>query len=208
MCLWFRDITAEGTFLGNHTFAVQKGLNLGIGLFIVSEILFFLGIFWAYFHSSISPTVELGASWPPSGIESINPFELPLLNTIILLSSGIAITYGHHSLIHGNRKGSLDGTVFSIALAILFTILQGVEYTVSSFSLGDSTFGSCFYFGTGFHGIHVVIGTIFISVSLSRIWSYHLTDNHHLGYESSILYWHFVDVVWLFLFLSMYYWGY
>ena len=207
MFLWFRDVISEGTYIGNHTLAVQKGLNMGVALFIVSEILFFLAIFWAYFHSALSPTVELGAQWPPLGIQAVNPFELPLLNTILLLSSGVTITYAHHSLIQGNRKGALYGTVFSILLAVVFTLLQGVEYSVSSFTISDSVYGSCFYFGTGFHGLHVMIGTAFIAVGLWRVLSYHVTDNHHLGFEASILYWHFVDVVWLFLYISVYYWG-
>ena len=207
MSFWFRDVISEGTYLGNHTLAVQKGLNIGVALFIVSEVFFFLAIFWAFFHSALSPTIEMGACWPPIGIEAINPFELPLLNTIILLSSGVTVTFAHHSLIQGNRKGTLYGTVFTILLALLFTGLQGIEYSVSSFTITDSTFGSCFFFGTGFHGLHVIIGTAFISVGLWRILAYHLTNNHHLGFESSILYWHFVDVVWLFLFASVYYWG-
>jgi cytochrome c oxidase subunit 3 len=207
MSFWFRDVIAEGTYLGNHTLAVQKGLNLGVALFIVSEGLFFLAIFWAFFHSALSPTVELGAQWPPMGIEAINPFELPLLNTVILLSSGVTVTYAHHSLIQGNRRGALYGLVFTIILAIVFTLLQGIEYSVSSFTISDGAFGSCFYFGTGFHGLHVIIGTAFISVGLWRVLAYHSTDNHHLGMESAILYWHFVDVVWLFLFISIYYWG-
>ena len=208
MGLWFRDIISEGTYLGNHTYAVQRGINIGVGLFIVSEVFFFLAIFWAFFHSSISPSVELGTQWPPMGIEGVNPFELPLLNTIILLSSGVTITYAHHSLIQGNRKGALYGTIFTILLAIVFTGLQGLEYTVSSFTISDSVYGSCFYFGTGFHGLHVIIGTAFIAVGLWRLIAYHLTDHHHLGMESAILYWHFVDVVWLFLYISVYYWGY
>jgi len=207
MTFWFRDVISEGTYLGNHTLAVQRGLNMGVALFIVSEALFFLAIFWAFFHSALSPTVELGAQWPPMAVEAINPFELPLLNTVLLLSSGVTITYAHHSLIHGNRSGSLYGILATIFLAIVFTIFQAIEYTVSSFTISDGTFGSCFYFGTGFHGLHVMIGTAFISVGLWRVLAYHSTENHHLGLESSILYWHFVDVVWLFLFLTIYYWG-
>ena len=207
MSLWFRDIIAEGTYLGNHSLAVQRGLNIGVALFIVSEALFFLAIFWAFFHSALSPTVELGAQWPPMGIEAINPFELPLLNTVILLSSGVTVTYAHHSLIQGNRSGALYGLVATVILAIVFTGFQGVVYTVSSFTISDGAFGSCFYFGTGFHGLHVMIGTAFIAVGLWRVLAYHSTENHHLGLESSILYWHFVDVVWLFLFISIYYWG-
>lgn len=207
MSFWFRDIISEGTYLGNHTLAVQRGLNMGVGLFIVSEAFFFLAIFWAFFHSALSPTVELGAQWPPMGIEAINPFELPLLNTVILLSSGVTVTYAHHSLIQGNRSGSLYGLLFTIVLAVIFTGFQGVEYSVSSFTISDGAYGSCFYFGTGFHGLHVMIGTAFLAVGLWRLLAYHLTENHHLGLEAGILYWHFVDVVWLFLFISIYYWG-
>ena len=207
MSYWWRDVISEGTYLGNHTLAVQRGLNMGVILFIVSEALFFLAIFWAFFHSALSPTVELGAQWPPMGIEAINPFELPLLNTVILLSSGVTVTYAHHSLIQGNRSGALYGLIATVILAIVFTALQGIEYTVSSFTISDGAFGSCFYFGTGFHGLHVMIGTAFIAVGLWRVLAYHLTENHHLGLEASILYWHFVDVVWLFLFISIYYWG-
>ena len=180
---------------------------MGVAMFIISEALFFLAIFWAFFHSALSPTVELGAQWPPMGIEAINPFELPLLNTVILLSSGITVTYAHHSLIQGKRSGALYGLVATVLLAAIFTGFQGVEYAVSSFTISDGAFGSCFYFGTGFHGLHVMIGTAFIAVGLWRVLAYHSTENHHLGLESSILYWHFVDVVWLFLFISIYYWG-
>ena len=207
MSFWFRDIISEGTYLGNHTLAVQRGLNMGVALFIVSEALFFLAIFWTFFHSALSPTVELGAQWPPMGIEAINPFELPLLNTVILLSSGVTVTYAHHSLIQGNRSGALYGLIFTIILAVIFTFFQGVEYSVSSFTLSDGAFGSCFYFGTGFHGLHVMIGTAFLAVGFWRLLAYQLTENHHLGLEAGILYWHFVDVVWLFLFISIYYWG-
>jgi len=207
MSFWFRDVISEATYIGNHTLAVQRGLNMGVALFIVSEALFFLAIFWAFFHSALSPTIELGAQWPPMGIEAINPFELPLLNTVILLSSGVTVTYAHHSLIQGNRSGALYGLLITVILAIIFTALQGIEYTVSSFTISDGAFGSCFYFGTGFHGLHVMIGTAFLAVGLWRVLAYHSTENHHLGLESGILYWHFVDVVWLFLFISIYYWG-
>lgn len=207
MSLWFRDIIAEATYLGHHTLAVQRGLNLGVALFIVSEALFFLAIFWAFFHSSLSPNIEIGTSWPPMGTQAINPLELPLFNTVILLSSGIVVTYAHHSFINGDRVATVRGLLATLALAIYFTILQGTEYSVSSFTLSDSVYGSCFYFGTGFHGLHVIVGTLFLAVAMWRVWAYHLTENHHLGYESAILYWHFVDIVWLILYVSVYYWG-
>jgi cytochrome c oxidase subunit 3 len=207
MSFWFRDVISEGTFLGNHTLAVQKGLYLGIILFIVSEALFFMAIFWAFFHSALTPTVELGAQWPPLGIEPVNPFELPLLNTVILLSSGATITHSHHALLQGNRKGAIYGSIATILLAIIFTGFQAIEYSVSSFTISDGAFGTCFFFGTGFHGLHVIVGTAFLGVALWRIIAYHLTNNHHLGFEGGIAYWHFVDFVWLFLYVAMYYWG-
>lgn len=169
--------------------------------------MFFLAIFWAFFHCALSPVPELGAQWPPMGIEAINYKELPLLNTIILLASGFYVTYAHHSFIKGLRFSALVGLISTIILAIVFTFLQGVEYSVSSFTISDGIFGSTFFFSTGFHGLHVLIGTVFIVTSLFRVLSYQVTDHHHLGLESSILYWHFVDVVWIFLFVSIYYWG-
>lgn len=207
MFLWFRDVTAEGTLLGNHTLAVQKGINIGVTLFIISEVFFFLSIFWAYFHNAISPDITIGAEWPPLGIKAIDPFELPLLNTVILLSSGVVVTYSHHSLIKKSRQTAINTLCLTIFLAIIFTICQGIEYSISSFTISDGIYGSCFYFGTGFHGLHVIIGTIFLFIALIRILSYHLTDNHHLGLEAGILYWHFVDIVWIFLYIFIYYWG-
>lgn len=195
------------TFQGHHTFAVQKGLSLGFVLFVVSEVFFFISIFWAFFHSSLSPTVELGAHWPPAGIETLNPWEVPLLNTVILLSSGATVTYAHHSLIQGNRAGVIYGLIATVVLAAVFTGFQGFEYYNAPFTFSDGVYGSTFYMATGFHGIHVIIGTIFLTVGLFRVLSYHLTDHHHLGFEQAILYWHFVDVVWLFLFISVYWWG-
>ena len=205
--LWFRDITTEGTYLGDHTLIVQKGLTMGVAFFIVTEAFFFLTIFWAYFHSSLAPTVELGSTWPPRGIEALNPFAIPLLNTFLLLSSGATVTYAHHALIKGDRKATLSGIYMTLVLAILFTALQGVEYENAGFTIADGVYGSCFFFGTGFHGFHVIIGTLFIGVALYRIIAYHMTSTHHIGFESAILYWHFVDVVWLFLYVSIYWWG-
>jgi cytochrome c oxidase subunit 3 len=153
MSFWWRDVVAEGTYLGHHTLAVQRGLNLGVGLFIVSEALFFLAIYWTFYHSALSPAVELGAMWPPLGIEAIDPFELPLINTVLLLASGFTVTYAHHFLINGKRGKALYGLLYTIILATIFTALQGVEYSVSSFTISDGAFGSSFYFGTGFQGL-------------------------------------------------------
>lgn len=207
MVLWFRDIITEGTYLGDHTFEVRKGLTLGVALFLVSEIFVFLSVFWAYFHSSLAPTIELGSSWPPLGIEPLDPFAIPLLNTILLLSSGAFITWAHHSLILGNRKGAIWGTILTLIFAVVFTGLQAVEYQQAGFTMTDSVYGTTFYAATGLHGLHVIVGTLFILVAFFRIVSYHLTDHHHLGFESAILYWHMVDVVWLFLYVSIYWWG-
>ncbi|WP_460973192.1 cytochrome c oxidase subunit 3 [Prescottella soli] len=190
--LWFRDVTIEGTYLGDHTLIVQKGLTMGVSLFIVTEAFFFISIFWAYFHSSLAPTVELGSQWPPAGIETLNPFAVPLLNTILLLSSGATVTYSHHALIYGNRRAALIGVVLTLVLATVFTLLQGFEYINAGFTIADGVYGTCFYFSTGFHGVHVIVGTLFIGVAAYRIYAYHLTSDHHIGFESSILYWHFV----------------
>jgi cytochrome c oxidase subunit 3 len=205
--LWFRDIITEGTYLGHHTIQVQKGLTIGVVLFIISEVFAFLSVFWAFFHSSLSPTIEIGGIWPPQGITPLDPFAIPLLNTILLLSSGAFVTYGHHALIQGDRKGAILGTFITIIFAIIFTALQYYEYSESSFTMSDSVYGTVFYASTGLHGLHVIIGTLFILVGFIRIINYHLTDTHHQGHEAAILYWHFVDVVWLFLFIAVYYWG-
>jgi cytochrome c oxidase subunit 3 len=211
MGLWFRDIISEGSYLGNHTLAVKNGINLGFILFIVSEGMFFFGIFWAYIHSALAPTIELGSVWPPINIQAIGPLELPLLNTIILLASGATVTYSHHTLIsannENNRKSALISLLLTVILAILFTICQYLEYVNTTFTLSDGVFGTTFFFATGFHGLHVIIGGIMLSVALWRMYAYHLTSTHHIGYEGSILYWHFVDIVWLFLFILVYWWG-
>ena len=204
--LWWRDVITEATYLGHHTRVVQEGLSIGFSLFVLTEAFFFLSIFWAYFHSGLSPTDEL-AQWPPVAIPALSPVTVPLLNTILLVSSGATVTYGHHALILGNRKAALQGTLATVVLAILFTGAQIYEYIEAGFTIADGAFGTCFFFGTGFHGFHVFIGTAFIAVGLVRISLYHFTATHHLGFESSILYWHFVDVVWLGLYLIFYWWG-
>ena len=165
MALWFRDVVAEGTFLGDHTILVQKGITMGVALFIISEVFFFISVFWGFFHSSLSPTVELGSQWPPVGIATINPFELPLLNTLLLLSSGATVTYSHHALIQGNRRAAILGLVMTLVFAVLFTICQGIEYYNAPFTIADGVYGSTFFFSTGTHGIHVIIGTTFIAVA-------------------------------------------
>ena len=207
MSLWFRDVANEGALLGDHTKQVKRGLSIGFVLFVISEIFAFLSVFWAFFHSSLSPAIELGGYWPPQGIQALNAFAIPLLNTVLLLSSGAFITFGHHSLVTGLRRETLIGIIGTILLALLFTAIQGYEYSEASFTFSDSVFGSAFFASTGLHGIHVIVGTLFILVALFRTIQYQLTRTHHQGFESSILYWHFVDVVWLFLFIVVYYWG-
>jgi len=207
IALWLRDIITEGTYLGDHTIQVKTGIIIGFVLFIISEVFAFLSIFWAFFHSSLSPAIEIGGIWPPQGITALDPFAIPLLNTIILLSSGAFVTYAHHSLIKGDREKVISGNVYTIVLALIFTGLQYYEYSESGFTISDSVYGSAFYASTGLHGLHVIVGTIFLLVGLFRIINYQLTNTHHQGYEAGILYWHFVDVVWLFLFISVYYWG-
>lgn len=207
MILWFKDVIIEATYLGHHTSQVQAGLNLGFMLFLVSEIMVFFSVFWAFFHSSLAPTIEIGGTWPPVGIEALDPFAIPLLNTILLLSSGAFVTWSHHALIKGDRFGAVFGLVMTIVLAIVFTAFQGYEYVEAPFSFADSIFGTVFFASTGLHGLHVIVGTLFLVVALARMVNYHLTDSHHLGYEAGILYWHMVDVVWIFLFIVVYYWG-
>lgn len=207
MTLWFRDVIIEGTYLGHHTEQVKKGMVLGMALFIVMEFMTFVSIFWAYFHSSLSPAVEIGGVWPPAGIEVLDPFAIPLLNTILLLSSGAFITYAHHGLIKGDRKAAILGTILTMLFAIIFTLLQGYEYSEASFSIADSVYGSAFFCSTGLHGIHVLLGTTFIGVQFIRLLQHHHTKSHHVGLEAAILYWHFVDVVWLGLYACVYLWA-
>nr|YP_010338843.1 cytochrome c oxidase subunit 3 [Madagascaria erythrocladioides]UNJ18793.1 cytochrome c oxidase subunit 3 [Madagascaria erythrocladioides] len=205
--LWWRDVTREATYEGHHTSIVQNGLRYGVLLFIVSEVFFFVSFFWGFFHSSVSPNIEIGVLWPPKGISVFNPWEIPFLNTLILLLSGCTITWAHHAMVAGNRNHVLYSLVLTLILAIWFLSFQIFEYTEASFRLSDGIYGSTFYMATGGHGLHVMIGTIFIFVCFLRFIFYHLTQQHHFGFEASAWYWHFVDVVWLFLFVSMYWWG-
>nr|YP_423929.1 cytochrome c oxidase subunit III [Gekko gecko]AAQ93000.1 cytochrome oxidase subunit III [Gekko gecko] len=204
---WWRDVIREATFQGHHTKSVQMSLRYGMTLFIISEIFFFIGFFWAFYHSSLSPTPELGGSWPPNGITPLDPFEIPLLNTAVLLASGVTITWAHHAMMEGNRTATLQGLTLTIMLGIYFTLLQAMEYIEAPFTIADATYGSTFFVATGFHGLHVIIGTSFLIVCLLRQLNYHFTTSHHFGFEAAAWYWHFVDVVWLFLYISIYWWG-
>ena len=207
MFVWWRDVVREATYQGHHTLAVQLGLRYGMILFLLSEIMFFVAFFWAFFHSSLAPTVEIGAVWPPKGIQVLNPWEVPFLNTVILLSSGAAVTWAHHAILAGYRQQGVAALLVTVLLALLFTLLQGYEYLEAPFTIADGIYGSTFYLATGFHGFHVIVGTLFLTVCLFRLMSYHFTKAHHFGFEAAAWYWHMVDVVWLFLFVSIYYWG-
>jgi heme/copper-type cytochrome/quinol oxidase subunit 3 len=204
--LWWRDVIREAVFQGMHTLAVQRGLRIGMLLFILSEVMFFSAFFWAFFHASLAPTIEIGAIWPPLGFEPFDPWGIPLLNTFILLLSGLTITYCHDALVRARNAFFLkDGFLATLLLAIFFLSFQLYEYKHASFSISDGVYGSTFYMATGFHGFHVLVGAIFIAVCFYRRDQF--TVEHHVGLESAAWYWHFVDVVWLFLFLTIYWWS-
>jgi len=207
MLAWWRDVVREGEHEGHHTAVVQLGLRYGMILFIVSEVMFFVAWFWAYFNASIYPTEQMGGVWPPQGVEIFDPWHLPFLNTVILLTSGTTVTWAHHALQHGNRKGLIQGLVCTVILGALFTCVQAYEYAHAPFTFDGGIYSSTFFMATGFHGAHVLIGTIFLIVCLIRAASGHFSSDHHFGFEAAAWYWHFVDVVWLFLFVWVYWWG-
>lgn len=204
---WWRDVVREASLQGYHTIKVTNGMRWGIILFIVSEILFFFSFFWAFFHRSLNPTIELGSCWPPTAISVFNPFQIPLLNTAILLASGVTVTWAHHAVTENNHTQRVQGLALTIALGIYFRALQALEYIEAPFSIADSVYGRTFFVATGFHGLHVIIGSTFLFVCLIRLIKGHFSSSHHTGLESAIWYWHFVDVVWLFLYVSIYWWG-
>lgn len=205
---WWRDVSRERRLQGYHRTKVIKGLQIGIILFIVSEILFFFSFFWIYFHRRLAPNIEVGTTWPPLGVIAINPFQVPLLNTIILISSRITVTWAHHRILKNNIKNSEYSLYITIMLRIYFTTLQGWEYWDASYAFRDSIFGSRFFIATGFHGLHVIVGTLFLLVALMRFKINIFSKTHHKGLEFAIWYWHFVDVVWLFLYTFIYWWRY
>jgi len=205
--IWWSNIFKETTYQGFHQIKVINGLKIGIILFIVSEILFFTSFFWAYFHSRIRPNIEIGIIWPPTYIKPFDPINVPLLNTIILISSGISITWRHHSINKNKLSASKIRIIITCILGLLFRVLQAIEYLQSPFSISDSTYGSTFFLATGFHGIHIIIGTTFLLVCLNQINNKKISITHLVGFEIASWYWHFVDVVWLFLYLSIYWWG-
>lgn len=205
--VWWRDVIRESTFQGHHTKQVQIGLRSGMILFILSEIMFFFAFFWAFFAASLSPSIEIGGIWPPPGVAVLNPWEIPLLNTVILLLSGATCTWAHHAIVAGDRFNGFLGLGLTVLLGAIFTGFQALEYIEAEFTISDSIYGSIFFMATGFHGVHVLIGSTFLFVCLFRLIKHHFTKEHHFGFEAAAWYWHFVDVVWLFLFVSIYWWG-
>lgn len=204
---WWRDIIREATFQGLHTSVVAKGLRWGIIFFIASEVMFFIRIFWAFFHRRLAPTPEIGCRWPPPGITPLDPFAVPLLNTAVLLASGVTVTWAHHSLIEGDRKNAIAALGITVCLGAYFSVLQAHEYQEAPFTIADRIYGTTFFVATGFHGLHVLIGSIFLGVCFLRLVAYQFSPGHHIGFETAAWYWHFVDVVWLFLYISIYWWG-
>ena len=206
MWLWWRDVIREATVEGHHTPVVQLGMRYGMVLFIASEVMFFVAFFWAFFNSSLYPKLA-PAIWPPEGVVPLPTFGVPFMNTLILLLSGCTVTWAHHSLREGNKKGLVVGLGLTILLGLIFTGLQAFEYAVAAFKFTDGIYSSTFYMATGFHGFHVIIGTTFLIVCWFRARADHFTPDHHFGLEAAAWYWHFVDVVWLFLFCCIYWWG-
>jgi len=210
MFFWWRDVIRESGTPGLHSPVVRLGLRYGMMLFIASEVMFFVAFFWAYFHFSLYPEHVSGAEvaiWPPKGVKTFDPLGLPFLNTMILLLSGCTVTWAHHSLLEGNRRDLIRGLAVTVILGLSFSFLQAVEYAEAPFGLGDGVYPSVFFLATGFHGFHVIVGTIFLAVCLFRAMGGGFTQDRHFGFEAAAWYWHFVDVVWLFLFVCIYFLG-
>ncbi|MCP5080345.1 MAG: cytochrome c oxidase subunit 3 [Alphaproteobacteria bacterium] len=213
--MWWRDVTNEAQHQGHHTPIVQLHLRYGMILFIASEIMFFVAWFWAFFDASlfageaaqVARVEHTGGHWPPKGIEVFDPWHLPLLNTVILLTSGTTVTWAHHALLHNDRQSLKWGLICTIALGALFTAVQAYEYGHAAFNFSGSIYGSTFFMATGFHGFHVLVGTLFLIVCLFRALAGHFKPEQHFGFEAAAWYWHFVDVVWLFLFAAVYVWA-
>ncbi|MDX1730562.1 MAG: cytochrome c oxidase subunit 3 [Aurantimonas coralicida] len=214
MYAWWSDTIKEGQE-GAHTRVVSLHLRYGMIMFIASEVMFFVAWFWAFFDASLFPneaiqaarTEVLGGQWPPQGIEVLDPLHLPLFNTVTLLLSGTTVTWAHHALLHNDRKGLIWGLTLTVVLGVIFSYVQYYEYAHAPFAFGGSIYGSTFYMATGFHGFHVLVGTIFLAVCLLRAMKGQFSPQKHFGFEAAAWYWHFVDVVWLFLFFCIYVWG-
>ncbi|MBT9289424.1 cytochrome c oxidase subunit 3 [Prosthecodimorpha staleyi] len=214
MYAWWADVVKEA-HQGHHTRVVALHLRYGMIMFIASEVMFFVAWFWAYFDASLfaheakqfARVTATGGVWPPHGIETFNPWHLPLLNTLILLTSGTTVTWAHHALLHNDRQGLKAGLWLTVILGAIFTVCQVYEYSHAHFGFSGNIYGATFFMATGFHGFHVLVGTIFLAVCLIRAYLGHFTPKQHFGFEAAAWYWHFVDVVWLFLFACIYVWG-
>ena len=207
MFYWWKDVVYEGTVEKAHTPIAQIGFRYGMALFIASEVMFFVAFFWAYFDFSLFPRDAIGGVWPPEGFKIIDPFHLPLFMTLILLLSGCSVTWGHHAILEGDQEGLTRALGVTVLLGVVFMIIQVYEYTIAPFGFQDGILPSTFYMATGFHGFHVFVGTVFLAVCWFRSMKGHFTANSHFGFEAAAWYWHFVDVVWLFLFISVYWYG-
>ncbi len=213
MWLWWRDVIIEAVVQKAHSPVTKIGLRYGMALFIASEVMFFVAFFWAYFTAAFYPMPVTGGVWPPEGIHPFNPFDVPFIMTLILLLSGTTVTWAHHAIMEGKNSEAARALRYTIGLAVLFTCFQAYEYAHAKFGWMDGTidgrdiYSSTFFMATGFHGLHVIIGTIFLAVCYFRTVKGHFTPKSHFGFEAAAWYWHFVDVVWLFLFCAIYWWG-
>ena len=211
MYFWWRDVLRESRAPGVHTPVVRLGLRYGMTLFITSEVMFFVAFFWAFFHFALFPEHVSGDTagiWPPPGIHTFDPFHIPFMNTMILLLSGTTVTWAHHSLIEGDRRGLILGLGLTVLLGLSFTAFQIDEYSNAPFHfVGGGVYPAVFFLATGFHGFHVIVGTCFLIVCWFRARDGQFTPQRHFGFEAAAWYWHFVDVVWLFLFVCIYWWG-
>lgn len=204
--LWWKDFSRE-RIIGYHTHKLEFRLRIGMLLFILSEVCFFFSFFWAFYDASIAPSIDIGIIWPPKGIIPLSVYSVPLLNTVILLTRGITVTWAHHALINNYYNKTIYGLLFTVGLGAYFMVMQWVEYNEASFSIADGVYGSTFFMATGFHGMHVTIGALFLLYVMVNVIQGKLLYNHHFRFEAAAWYWHFVDVVWLFLYLSVYWWG-
>ncbi len=207
MFVWWRDVIHESSVEHAHSAVVKIGLRYGMALFIASEVMFFSAFFWAYYSAALYPPAILGGVWPPANIKTFDPFDMPFIMTLILLLSGTTVTWAHHAVLEGKQKELVKALTFTVALGLSFSVCQAYEYHHAEFGLKSGMFGSTFFMATGFHGLHVIIGTIFLAVGLCRAKKGHFTPQSHFGLEAAAWYWHFVDVVWLFLFISIYWYG-
>jgi len=207
LTFWFKDIITEATYEGQHTKAVRKNILFAFALFISSEVMFFFGFFWGYFNMALNPGINIGCIWPPLGIDVLDIWELPFLNTIILLSSGVSVTLAHRAIVAGKKNLTTFALLLTIIYGLIFSVIQAYEYEHAPFAINDSVYGSLFFILTGFHGFHVCIGILFLWICFIRNLNYHFTAEFHVGFICAAWYWHFVDIVWLFLFIVVYWWG-